>query len=89
MNEKFYLVLAQSMGVLQSPFLSTSTQFLEGWQYLDSHYLHNQESQMTQKESSFLSDSIDPHNIQRQQILMLQWVLLCDYCSYFILAKDL
>jgi hypothetical protein len=44
---------------------------------------------MTQRESSFLFDSVDPHNIRLQQNLMLRWVLLCDYCSCFIPAEDL
>ena len=26
---------------------------------------------------------IDPHNIRCQHFLMLRWVLLCDYCSYY------
>jgi hypothetical protein len=44
---------------------------------------------MTQREPSFLSVVIDPHNIRLQHNLMLRWVLLCDYCSCFILAEDL
>jgi hypothetical protein len=44
---------------------------------------------MTQRESSLLIDSIDPHNIQLQQTLMLQWVLLYNYCSCFIPFEDL
>jgi hypothetical protein len=36
---------------------------------------------MKQRESSFLFDFVDPHNIRLQQNLMLWWFLLCDYCS--------
>lgn len=72
-----------------SPFLSTSTQFPEGRQYLDSHYLYKEDSWTTQREPSFLSDVVDPHNIWLQQNLMLRWVLLCDYCSCFILVEGL
>jgi hypothetical protein len=36
----------------------------------------------TQRESSLLSDSVDPHNIRLQQTLMLRWVLLCDHCIF-------
>jgi hypothetical protein len=44
-----------------SPFLSTSTQFPEGRQYLGSHYLYNEESRMAQREPSLFSVVIDPH----------------------------
>jgi hypothetical protein len=30
-----------------------------------------------------LPDVVDPHNIRRQHFLMLRWVLLCDYCSFY------
>jgi hypothetical protein len=36
-----------------------------------------------QGETPLLPDVIDPHNIRRQQFLMLWWVLLCDYCSFY------
>jgi hypothetical protein len=38
---------------------------------------------MTQGETPLLPTIVGPHNIQRQYFLMLWWVLLCDYCSYF------
>jgi hypothetical protein len=38
---------------------------------------------MAQGETPFLPIVIDPHDIRRQHFLMLWWVLLCDYCSYF------
>jgi hypothetical protein len=38
---------------------------------------------MAQGETPFLPDVVDPHNIRRQHFLMLRWVLLCDYCSYY------
>jgi hypothetical protein len=39
---------------------------------------------MAQGEPQLLPAVIDPHNIRRQHFLMLRWVLLCDYCSYFL-----
>jgi hypothetical protein len=38
---------------------------------------------MAQGETPFLPNVVDPHNIRRQHFLMLRWVLLCDYCSYY------
>jgi hypothetical protein len=38
---------------------------------------------MAQGETPLLPAVVDPHNIRRQHFLMLQWVLLCDYCSSF------
>jgi hypothetical protein len=42
---------------------------------------------MAQRESSFFSAVIDPHDIQLQHFLMLWWVLLCDYCSCFYICR--
>jgi hypothetical protein len=39
---------------------------------------------MAQGEPQLLPAVIDPHNIRLQHFLMLRWVLLCDYCSYFL-----
>jgi hypothetical protein len=39
---------------------------------------------MAQGEPQFLPVVIDPHNIRLQHFLMLRWVLLCDYCNYFL-----
>ena len=39
---------------------------------------------MAQGEPQFLRAVVDPHNIRLQHFLMLRWVLLCDYCSYFL-----
>ena len=38
---------------------------------------------MIHGEPSLLFAVIDPHNIRIQHFLMLRWVLVCDYCSYF------
>ena len=38
---------------------------------------------MAQGETPLLADVVDPHNIWRQHFLMLRWVLLCDYCSFY------
>jgi hypothetical protein len=57
------------MGVA-SPFCRHQHHFPEGRQYLDSH-------------SPLLPVVVGPHNIQCQHFLMLWWVLLCNYCSYF------
>jgi hypothetical protein len=38
---------------------------------------------MAQGETPLLPDVVDPHNIRRQHFLMLRWVLLCDYCSFY------
>jgi hypothetical protein len=38
---------------------------------------------MTQGETPLLPVVVDPHNIRCQHFLMLRWVLLCDYCSYY------
>jgi hypothetical protein len=38
---------------------------------------------MAQRETPLLPDVVDPHNIRRQHFLMLRWVLLCDYCSFY------
>jgi hypothetical protein len=39
---------------------------------------------MAQGEPQLLPAVIDPHKIRLQHFLMLRWVLLCDYCSYFL-----
>jgi hypothetical protein len=39
---------------------------------------------MAQGEPQFLPAVVDPRNIRLQHFLMLRWVLLCDYCSYFL-----
>ena len=39
---------------------------------------------MTQRETSLLFSVIEPHNVRLQHFLMLQWVLLRDYCSCFL-----
>jgi hypothetical protein len=39
---------------------------------------------MAQGEPQLLPAVIDPRNIRLQHFLMLRWVLLCDYCSYFL-----
>ena len=39
---------------------------------------------MAQGEPQFLPAVVDPYNIQLQHFIMLRWVLLCDYCSYFL-----
>jgi hypothetical protein len=70
------------MGVI-SPFCRHQHNFLEGRQYLDSHFPFNERSQTKQGETPLLFAIIGPHNIRRQHFLMLQWVLLCNYCSYF------
>jgi hypothetical protein len=66
-----------------SPFCRHQHHFPEGRQYLDSHSLFNERSQTTQGETPLLPAVVGPHNIRRQHFLMLWWVLLCDYCSYF------
>jgi hypothetical protein len=38
---------------------------------------------MAQGETPLLHAVVDPHNIRRQHFLMLGWVLLCDYCSFY------
>ena len=38
---------------------------------------------MAQGETPLLPNVVDPHNIRCQHFLMLRWVLLCDYCSYY------
>jgi hypothetical protein len=65
-----------------SPFCRHQHTFPEGRQYLDSHLPFNETSRTTQGETPLLPVVIDPHNIRRQHFLMLQWVLLCDYCSF-------
>jgi hypothetical protein len=35
-------------------------------------------------ETPLFPDVVGPHNIRRQHFLMLRWVLLCDYCSFFL-----
>ena len=57
--------------------------FPEERQYLDSHFPFNERSWMAQGETPLLPDVVDPHNIRRQHFLMLWWVLLCDYCSFY------
>jgi hypothetical protein len=66
-----------------SPFCRHQHTFLEGQQYLDSHLPFNERSRTTQGETPLLPDVVDPHNIHLQHFLMLRWVLLCDYCSYY------
>jgi hypothetical protein len=66
------------------PFCRHQHSFPEGRQYLDSHYLSNERSHTTQGEPQLLPAVVDPRNIQFQHFLMLRWVLLCDYCSYFL-----
>jgi hypothetical protein len=39
---------------------------------------------MAQGEPQLLPIVVDPRNIRLQHFLMLRWVLLCDYCSYFL-----
>jgi hypothetical protein len=43
----------------------------------------NERSQTAQGETPWLPTVVGPHNIRSQHFLMLWWVLLCDYCSYF------
>jgi hypothetical protein len=43
----------------------------------------NERSRTTQGETPLLPAVVGPHKIRRQHSLMLRWVLLCDYCSYF------
>jgi hypothetical protein len=38
---------------------------------------------MEQGETPLPPAVVGPCNIRRQHFLMLQWVLLCDYCSYY------
>ena len=38
---------------------------------------------MAQGETPLLPTVIGPHNIRCQHFLLLWWILLCDYCSYF------
>jgi hypothetical protein len=66
-----------------SPFCRHQHNFPEGRQYLDSHFPFNERSRTAQGETPLLPDVVDPHNIRRQHFLMLRWVLLCDYCSYY------
>jgi hypothetical protein len=66
-----------------SPFVDISTLFPKGRQYLGPHFPFNERSRTTQRETPWLPDVVDPHNIRRQHFLMLRWVLLCDYCSCF------
>jgi hypothetical protein len=64
--------------------LSTSPHFFpKGRQYLDSHFPFNERSRTAQGDTPLLPDVVDPHNIRRQHFLMLRWVLLCDYCSFY------
>jgi hypothetical protein len=70
---------------LASSFCRHQHSFPEGRQYLDSHYLSNERSWMAQREPQFLPIFVDPRNIRLQNFLIqLLWVLLCDYCSYFL-----
>jgi hypothetical protein len=46
-------------------------------------FYFNERSRTAQGETPLLPAVIGPHNIQRQHSLMLWWVLLCNYCSYF------
>jgi hypothetical protein len=66
-----------------SPFCRHQHHFPEGRQYLDSHPLFNERSRTAQGETPLLPAVVGPHNIRCQHFLMLWWVLLCDYCSYF------
>jgi hypothetical protein len=65
------------------PFCRHQHNFSEGRQYLDSHSPFNERSRTAQGETPLLPAVVGPHNIRHQHFLMLWWVLLCDYCSYF------
>jgi hypothetical protein len=42
---------------------------------------------MAQGETPLPPAIVGPHNIRCQHFLMLWWVLLCDYCSYYHSSK--
>jgi hypothetical protein len=69
------------------PFCRHQHNFPEGRQYLDSHSPFNERSRTAQGETPLLPAVVGPHNIRRQHFLMLWWVLLCDYCSYFFICR--
>jgi hypothetical protein len=66
-----------------SPFCRHQHTFPKGRQYLGPHFPFNERSRTAQGETPLLPDVVDPHNIRRQHFLMLRWVLLCDYCSFY------
>ena len=64
--------------------LSTSAHFFQkGDSILILILYFNERSRTAQGETPLLPAVVGPHNIRRQHSLMLWWVLLCDYCSYF------
>jgi hypothetical protein len=66
------------------PLLSTVTQFFQKSDSILILILHLMRDLGWHKvKTPLLPAIVGPHNIQHQHFLMLQWVLLCDYCSYF------
>jgi hypothetical protein len=68
---------------LRFPFVDISTLFQEGDSILILIPHDNGRSRTAQGETPLLPAVVGPHNIRRQHSLMLWWVLLCDYCSFF------
>jgi hypothetical protein len=66
-----------------SLFVDINTLFQKGDSILILILYFNERSRTTQGETPLLPVVVAPHNIRRQHSLMLWWVLLCDYCSYF------
>jgi hypothetical protein len=72
------------------PFVDISTLFQKGNNILILIPYFNERSRTAQGETPLLPAVVGPHNIRCQHSLMLWWVLLCDYCSYFLsFAEDL
>jgi hypothetical protein len=66
------------------PLLSTTTHiFQKGDSILILIFHFNEGSRTAQGETPLLPAVVDPHNIRCQHFLMLRWVLLCNYCSYY------
>jgi hypothetical protein len=69
------------------PFVDISTLFQEGDSILILIPHDNGRSRTAQGETPLLPAVVGPHNIRRQHSLMLWWVLLCDYCSSFVICR--
>ena len=67
----------------RSPFVDINTLFQKGDSILILILYFNERSRTAQGETPLLPAVVGPHNIRHQHSLMLWWVLLCDYCSYF------
>jgi hypothetical protein len=68
-------------------FVDISTLFQKGDSILILIFHSNEGSRTAQRETPLLPDVVDPHYIRRQHFFMLRWVLLCDYCSFFIICR--